>query len=337
MSYTKRYNTQIAVNYSGSVSYPPSQNGGSTYYSGTAYENVTIDITVDTDDFDREVNQCGHTVNSLTSSIVATKAAHINSIQQNAKRIGSTIVKGFFDTVRSEVSQQIMELSTKVDATLLHLKGLAEQCKKKHEQMQTDYGRLLSRYSKVFNDLNNELENRIFELSRPVFMFKRKADERVLQAACGDIASTATVSHAEQSVLEARIASSIAKNRAAKTILQANNFLTKQKRTDRILTQSSIDQALSASIYLPVCYLETADQNITNRQAYTPEMLKSVNSQHLAEQINQTGIENELAGDTSMLENYFNNEVCNVLDSTNEHDKRVMGYISKLFYSNIKQ
>ena len=163
MSYSKRYRQTIAVHYSGSVSYPASENGGRASYSGTAYEEVVIDIDVDTDPFDREVRDCNATIGSMTGAIVATEAAQVASIRENSRKIGSTIVKGFFDTVRSELSQQIMELSTKVDTTLIHLQKLAQRCKDKQVQMQNDYGHLTSRYLKTFDDLNKELENRIFE------------------------------------------------------------------------------------------------------------------------------------------------------------------------------
>lgn len=335
MSYSRRFHKRIAVHYSGSVSYPASQNGGTQYYSGTTYEDVTIAIEVDTDDFDHEVRECNQSVGALTGSIVATESAQIVSIHKNAQKVGSTIVKGFFDTVRSEISQQIMELQTKVDATLLHLKQLADRCKEKQLQMQNDYGRLTSRYLKVFDDLNNELENRIYELCRPAFIFKRETDESILQVVCSDKPTTATIAGAEQSVLEARIASSLAKRRAVDTIMEANKFLTKQKRTEYILNHSTINEAVESSIYLPVCYVETQDNGVTNRRAYKPDMLDRVDSKRLVESISQSNLRNELAEESKMLEESFNREVSAAFKSHNEHDERVMGYITKLFYSNI--
>lgn len=335
MSYTRRFHKRIAVHYSGSKSYPASQSGGTVYYSGTEYEDVTIDIEVDTDDFDHEVRECNQSVGALTGSIVATESAQVVSIRNNAQKVGSTIVKGFFDTVRSEVSQQIVELQTKVDATLLHLKQLADRCKDKQLQMQNDYGRLTSRYMKVFDDLNRELENRIYELCRPVFVFKRQADESVLQVVCSDKPTTATIAGAEQSILEARIASSLTKRRAVDTIMEANKFLTKQKRTEYILNHSTIDEAEESGIYLPVCYLETNDNGMTNRKAFKPELLNHVNTKQLVESLSQSDLRNELSEGSKMLEESFNREVSSSIKSHSEHDERVMGYITKLFYSNI--
>ena len=335
MSYTRSFTKRIAVHYSGTESYPASEHGGSVHYSGVAYEDVSIDIVVDTNDFDHEVVQCNKSVGGLTGSIIATESAQIASIHANSRKVGSTIIKGFFDTVRSEISQQIVELQTKIDATLIHLKQLADRCVSQQAQMQADYGRITSRYVKVFDDLNNELENRIFELCRPVFLFKRHADDSVLQLVCSDKATTATVAGAEQTLLEARIASSLAKRRAVDTISQANRFLTKQKRTEYVLNHSAINEAADGNIYLPVCYLETKDNGITNRKAFKPEMLDHVDSQQLVETINQVNPRNELAEHSKALEESFNREVSSAFDAHSEHDKRVMDYITKLYYSNI--
>lgn len=336
MSYSKTYRQTIAVHYSGSVIYPASERGGSVDYSGTAYEDVVVDINVDTNPFDREVRGCNRTVGTLTGSIVAAETAQVASIHQNSRKIGTTIVTGFFNTVRSEISQQIMELSTKVDATLLHLQKMAQRCKDKQLQMQNDYGRLTSRYMKTFDDLNNELENRIFALCRPVFVFHRTVDECSLATTCSDFATTVAISGAEQTRLEAQIASSLTKQRAVDTILQANHFLTKQKRTEYVLNHSAIDENAEGSIYLPVCYLETNDNGITNRYTFKHEMLDNVNAAQLTERISQSEIQNELESENKQLEESFNRQVGSVLKDDDNHNKRVMNYVTKLFYNNIK-
>ena len=336
MSYSKRYTQTIAVHYSGSISYPASEHGGSKSYSGTAYEEVVIDIDVDTRPFDREVQECNLTVGGLTGAVVATETAQIASIRQNSRKVGSTIVNGFFDTVRSELSQQIMELSTKIDATLIHLQKLAQRCKENQAKMQVDYGRLTSRYMKTFEDLDKELENRIFELCRPAFVFKRTTDECTTGIVCSDMTTTAAISGSEQARLEAQIASSLTKRRAVDTIKQANHFLTKQKRTEYVLNNSSIDENVEGNIYLPVCYIETKDNGITNRNTFKHGMLDKVNAAQLTERISQSEIQNELESENKQLEENFNRQVGSTFKDDDMHSKRVMNYVTKLFYSNIK-
>ena len=99
MSYTRRFSRNITVHYSGNVSYPPSQHGGTKYYSGSTTETVYFDVTVDTDPFDKEVHEMKGHVDLLTGSVVATEAAHVNSIDEKSRQIGDTIIRGFFKTV----------------------------------------------------------------------------------------------------------------------------------------------------------------------------------------------------------------------------------------------
>ena len=176
MSYSRSYSETITLSGSETktVSYPASENGGSTtvtvYY--TEYVPVDVNIHVDTDPFEAGVAKCNSRVNLLTTTVVATEVAQIASIASNAKKVGSAVVEGFFKTIRSEISQQIMELSQKIDSHLIHLRELAKSCAARQKQMETDYNRISTRYSKIFNDLNNELSNRIYELNKPAFSFK---------------------------------------------------------------------------------------------------------------------------------------------------------------------
>ncbi|GAB1375052.1 hypothetical protein MASR1M46_19410 [Bacteroidales bacterium] len=70
MSYRRSFHKRIAIHYSGSVSYPASQNGGSVSYSGTEYEDVEVNIDVETTPFDHSIVSCNNTL-ALTGSVVA--------------------------------------------------------------------------------------------------------------------------------------------------------------------------------------------------------------------------------------------------------------------------
>jgi hypothetical protein len=63
MSYTRRYHEVVTKTVS--VSYPASQNGGST--SVTVSVPVDVNIHVDTLPFDSSINSCNNTVNTLTA------------------------------------------------------------------------------------------------------------------------------------------------------------------------------------------------------------------------------------------------------------------------------
>ena len=97
MSYTESFSRSIAVHYSGTVTvnYPASEHGGSTTasYSGTAYEQVDVDIHVDTAPFDASVANCNNHVNGLTASVGAMNTANASlsgRMQTKFPRLSST-------------------------------------------------------------------------------------------------------------------------------------------------------------------------------------------------------------------------------------------------------
>lgn len=122
MSYTRNFTKKIDVHYSCDVDYPASEHGGTTTYHGIATEIVSIEVTVDTNPFDQSVISCNNMVNTLTSSVAATEAAQIVSINKNAEKVGNTIINGFFNTIRLEIDQQIVQLNNHIKSTLLHLR-----------------------------------------------------------------------------------------------------------------------------------------------------------------------------------------------------------------------
>lgn len=335
MSYRRTFHKTIAVHYSGYVSYPASQSGGSKSYSGTAYEDVTVNINVDTNPFDSSVAHCNTTVNALTGAVVAAEAAQLVSIDKNAKKVAGTIVNGFFSYIRSEISQQVMELSQKIDAHLIHLRELAKSCVAKQKQMETDYNRISDRYLKVFDDLNKELENRIFELNKPAFVFKNENDKHTIRTTGNDLVSTVTVFGSEGGGLQAKISASVAKKRALDAINQANVFLWKQKRLQATINQSMLNENITATRFSPVCFIETSgENNQIGRNVYVADFLPKTNPNELMEKFQKQTWTATTKEQKDNIQRYFNSEVGNTYTSNNQHDERVKEMIVKIFNPN---
>ena len=336
MSYKQSYRETIAVHYSGSVrySYPASQSGGSgtAHYSGTAYEDVNVNIKVDTDPFDASVANCNGSVRMLTGAVVATEAAQIASIDKNAQKVAGTIVKGFFDYIRSDISQQIMELSQRIDTQLLYLRELAKSCLSKQKQMETDYNRISGRYLNIFSDLNRELENRIFELNKPAFVFKNNIDAHSSRTFDNDLISTVAVFGQEGGELQAKISASVVKKRALDTINQANIFLCKQKKTQSTINLSMLNENRSATQYMPVCFIETnGEQTRIDKNVFYPDFLPEINKTEMAENFKVQNWVNATNEQKENIQRYFNSEVGNAYVSGNRHDERVRNMIVKIF------
>ncbi len=336
MSYRQSFTKRIAIHYSGSVNYPPSENGGSVSYSGTEYEDVVVNIDVDTDAFDSSIHHCNNSIGLLTGAVVATESAQVVSIKDNAQKIGKTIIDGFFKTVRYEISQQIMELSNKINATLLHLNELAKRCVEKQHQMELDYHRISGRYLKIFDDLNNELKNRIYELDRPVFVFKQTNDKSSYQAIGNDLVGTVVVSGKENGLLEAQIGTSLIKKRTLDTIEQAYRFIETQKHTDNILHNCIMKDGNAATYYIPVCFIETHDMdNQIFRKIYQSDKMSQLDNNELIDSFKQ--YHGEEAPNTQKIKQikiHFNSEVATHYASSDSHDNRVKDYITRLFNIN---
>lgn len=334
MSYSRSFTKTIAVHYSGSVSYPASQNGGTRSYSGTAYENVTVTVHVDTDDFDDSIHGCNQGVGLLTGSIVATEAAQCKSIADNADKVANTIVTGFFRTVQSEISQQIAELKSKIDATLIHLNELAKRCVAKQTQMSNDYRRLTDRYAKVFTDLNNELENRIYSLDQPVFKFRRQAD-RLTSDTTGEANSGALVAvgGAENSSLLARLSASIAKRDALFSIRQANGYLARHRAMERLLSQCLLGSPVTAVHHVPVVYVTTrTGREGTQSMMYSPDLIPADRAASITRDIEASGWDGTMSRtDIDRVRNSYNSMIVESATDRSPHAERVRRYMSSMF------
>lgn len=341
MSYSRKYRERIAVPYSGSVrySYPASEKGGSgtAHYSGTAYEDVNVNIEVDTIAFDNSVENCNTNVNLLTGAVVATEAAQIISIDKNAKKVGKTIVDGFFGYIRSEISQQIAELTQGIDSQLMHLRELSKAVVDKKRQMEGDFLRISSRYIKTFDDLNNELSNRIFELDKPTFVFKKELDNQSIRTTNNDLVNTVAIFGKEGSELQSKISASIAKKRALDTLNKAKVFLWQQKKLNNTVQQSMLNESTASLQFSPVCFMETkADKNQITKGIHAPSFVSALQENQtkieLIEQFNEsTNSWSAITKDyTDNLKLYFNSELNKSYTTADQHSVRVKEMIQKI-------
>lgn len=261
MSYRRSYTGY--VHYSGTVSYPASENGGSVSYSGS--EPVYITIDVDTNAFDASVGHCNNAVNALTGAVVATEAAQVESKRQASKQIASTIVKGFFDYVGADLSQKIKELSSKCESLFIALMGHKDNCLSKNKQMQDDYNRISKRYSKIFEDLDKETVSRIEVLDKPTFQFAESAQNLVDRNSNTELLGISTISANENIKLETVLSCSHVKQQASVLLDKANCYLQGTYRLANSVRDMLDDSQAENDILLPVMFVESV-KNIENKE-----------------------------------------------------------------------
>ena len=253
MSYRRTYTGY--VHYSGTVSYPASENGGTTSYSGTEPVYVTIDV--DTDTFDASIANCNNAVNGLTGAVVAMEAAEVEAKRSASKQIASSIVKGFFEYVGADLSQKIKELASKCESLFFALMGHKENCLSKSKQMQDDYNRISKRYSKIFEDLDKETVSRIEMLDKPTFQFAETAQNLIGKSSNTELLGISTISANENIKLEAVLSCSHVKQQASILLDKANNYLQGTYRLANSVRNMLDDSQSEEEILLPVMFVES--------------------------------------------------------------------------------
>lgn len=334
MSYTRSFSREVAVHYSGSVSYPASQHGGTVNYSGTAYETVNVNIHIDTNPFDQSVASCNNSVNGLTASVGAMNAAQCLAISVNADKVSKSLIDGFFHTVRTDLSTQRAELEQTVDARLMLLRQQAQMLQQKRKEMEDHYARTSARYQKMFEELNNELAARIHAIDENVFRLVKNVGEQSDRMLHTDLVQTAVTLNKENSIAQSRLNVATVKKHALQAIRQAETFLTTKARSEQTMKDSVIEGSGNDSYMMPVCFMETANEHRQmNQQCVLPDEYKSIHDQvaGIVETVFANNSEQMDWLEKQQLQAYLQEEIATNISGDDSHSSRVRVLIKKMF------
>jgi hypothetical protein len=220
----------------------------------------------------------------------------------------------------------------------MHLRELSKQLVAKKTQMETDYNRTATRYVKIFDEMNSELSNRIFELDKPAFHFKQLADNHSQRTSDNDLVGTVAIAGAESGDLQARISASVTKKRAFDTIGQANIFLLKQKRLQRTINQSMLNDTTVGQRFFPVCFLETRnEQNQIGKSLYQSGYLPATQENSVIENFQSKQWTVISKDSQEKIGRYFNAELSAAYSAADPHTVRVKDMITKILdFNSIK-
>lgn len=267
MTYRRSFSTVI----SGTVSYPPSKDGGTTSWS----EVVTVNVTVADDPFQAEVQTLAQHVDLATGSIVATEAAQIVSKRQGAEEIGHRLTHGFQDLIRREIEQQMVEVSTLMAAKLVELQALADRCAALREQMRLDFRRIQSRYLKLFADLDAELRLRIHRVDAGVFRLQESTAAQSLTGERSRPALQSTLGAQEESSSRAALVGHTFRSRTRDVLHSAHRLISGGRALrhgiQTILRSSPVEGR--TTVYVPVL-LHESDGSTAGVQVEVPPFLR---------------------------------------------------------------
>ena len=336
MSYSRSFTRTVSVPYDGTVTvnYPPSESGGSkeVYYRGVAYEDVEVDIYVDTEQFDYSVESCNAQVNGLTESVAAMNAAQCIAISENADKVSKTIINGFFKSVRTELSTQRAELEQTIEARLLLLRQQAETLRSKQQSMAEDYARTSARYQKIFNDINKELSVRIHEIDQPVFSFVQEIDSQNDRMLHTDMLQTALTTGKEASTLRSQIGAAMIKKNALEAMETANHFLVSKAKSERTISNSTIEGDGDKTYLIPVLYMcKKSNSALVEKEMHVNGKLSidGLQRQVLMDKLDNMQMPKLFGNEMETLRSYVQTEISKHIKGNSSHSNRVRDLINK--------
>ena len=297
---------------------------------------ASFNYTVDTKPMAEEMRSVSRHVNATTGAVVAMQTAVIIAEEKAADHVCNNVNKGFYSLIRSQISQKMAKLQSEVDSHLMQLVQQKNALLSIKNRMQKDYNMIASRYIKLFNGLNSNLKQRVFELDKPTIDFAVKEVDKVSNRS-KYLTATIPIAQLESLAASQKIVASNVKYRGFNVIKSMRSFLfemnTQKKLTDQILINDG-RYTETATVYIPIVICEC------NRDRTDAGVEISVSDVEL-DNISKSAIKNTAFAELNQIEwqakSLPNTEVkseFSKLVSTSSKSQRVKDMATKLFQSN---
>jgi hypothetical protein len=298
---------------------------------------ATFNYTVDTRPMAEEIKSVSHHVNATTGAIVAMQTAVIFAEEKAAEHVCNNVNKGFYSLILSQISQKMAKLQSDVDSHLMLLVQQKNALLGIKGRMQRDYNMIAGRYGKLFNGLNTNLKQRVFELDKPTIDFAIKEVDKVSNRT-KYLTATIPITQLESISLSQRIVASNIKNKGLNVINSMRSFLfemnNQKKLTDQILINDN-RYTETATIYIPIVIYEC------NRDKTDSKEIEIIVSNVELDNFSKSAIQNTAYSEINQIEwkqkNIPNSEIKSEfsnLISSSDKTQRVKDLAMKLFLSN---
>lgn len=218
-----------------------------------------IDCVIDTHPMANEMKSVSRNIQGTTAAVVGMKAAVIKAEKDAADHVCNNVNKGFYTLIHSQISQKIAKLQSEVDSHIMKLNQLRKQLLAIKDRMERDYGMISQRYIKRFNGLNKNLEQRVYELDKPIMEFAMK-DINTISNRKKHMTATVPLSQKESVSISQKILTSNIKFQGVRVIDSMAQFLTEMKEQDELAKEILLETSPSeknASLMIPVIISES--------------------------------------------------------------------------------
>ena len=221
---------------------------------------ASFSYTVDTTPMAQELGNVSNQLKATATAVTAMKAAVVLAEEKAADRVCENVNKSFFTLIRSQISQKIAKLHSEVNSQLMQLNRQRKQLMALKARMERDYNMISSRYLKLFNGLDSNLKQRIFERDKPAIDLALREAER-LSNRMKYLTATVPVSQLESLSTSQKIVASNLKFRGMKAIVSISGFLSAADAQKRladgiVISTDSRANSKGAVLFVPVAVSE---------------------------------------------------------------------------------
>ena len=125
--------------------------------------------------------------------------------------------------------EKMVELEAKIPSLASTLEALGNNLSERRRQLEQDYERITSRYSKIITTLNEELANRIFQLDKTAFELCRQLSHEVFADPIGEAFGQSVCSGNEQLQSAGGVSISLVKDDTACALDRLNRYMRQLK------------------------------------------------------------------------------------------------------------
>lgn len=209
------------------------------------------DIYVRTDNIAEAIDYVTNSVEMTTDAVVDMQNKVIDQEIKSAKKVTRNLNVGFFNAIAGQIDQTRANREAESQALSMELLQQQKVLQNLKERMTKDYNRKLSRYSKLFVSLDQELRTRIMELDKPLMDFclqnVRKLENRIY-----GMVSSVPVNQSESLSASQSIAAAHVKTNAQSLISSVAYYLINEKDQRDKSDDLQVDASQAEVYYIPV-------------------------------------------------------------------------------------
>lgn len=219
---------------------------------------ATFNYTVDTQPMADEMSSVSRHVNVTTGAVVAMQVAVIAAEAKAADHVCANVNRGFYSLIRSQISQKLAKFQSEVDSNLMQMTQQKKALSGIKIRMERDYNMIANRYVKLYNGLNSNLKNRIFELDKPTIGFACKEIDKISNRT-KYLTATIPITQSESIATSQKIIASNIKHKGLNVINSMKNFI-HEMNVQKLLTEDILinDASIAKAgiSYIPILILE---------------------------------------------------------------------------------